>query len=278
MKKIGLYVFSATGNTMKIARLTQEELTKLGVEAEIKKIENGKETHDGQEDTVVIMYPVHGFNAPMNVIRFCRNLAQGEGKDAYVIKTSGEPLRINDNSSGRIIKSFKKKGYTYKGEYHIIMPYNMIFRHSDAMAAKMYLAAKERIPNAAKQIAESADVRKKIPFKAKIVSFIVSIEHWGARFNGRFFKVKKDKCVKCMQCVKNCPTQNIKYVNGKFKFGKECLLCTRCSFNCPTDAFRIGLMDFMRVNGKYNFNADPSEAKIGKYCRKSYQRYFGEKE
>ncbi|MBR1624578.1 MAG: flavodoxin family protein [Clostridia bacterium] len=77
MKKIGLYVFSATGNTMKIARLAQEELTKLGVEAEIKKIENGKETHDGQEDTVVIMYPVHGINAHMNVMRFFRNLEQG---------------------------------------------------------------------------------------------------------------------------------------------------------------------------------------------------------
>lgn len=276
MKKIEIRVFSATGNTMKLAQALAESLRENNAEAKIEKIEDGTEQTEDTEDTLVVMYPVHGFNTPMNVIRFCRKLPEGKGRDAYVVKSSGEPLRINDDSSGRLIRLFKKKGYAFKGEYHYIMPYNMIFRHSDAMAAKMYITAKERIPNAAKEIAESADVRKKIPFKAKLVAFFVSIEHWGARFNGRFFHVKKDKCIRCMKCVRNCPVQNIRYEDGKFKFGKECLLCTRCSFQCPTDAFRIGLMDFMRVNGKYDFNADPSEAKIGKYWRKSYKRYFGE--
>ena len=33
-------------------------------------------------------------------------------------------------------------------------------------------------------------------------------------------------------------------------------------------------MDFLRVNGKYNFNANPDEAKIGRYCHKAYTEYF----
>ncbi len=277
MKKADIYVFSATGNTMKCAEELRKNLIELGAEAEIKRIESGLERVERTGDTVVICYPVHGFNAPMNVINFCKGLPES-GADAYVLKTSGEPLSINDDSSARLIASLKKKGYAYKGEFHFVMPYNMIFRHSDEMAAKMFQTAKRRMPSVAEVVFEGEEHSKKVSMKAKIVRGVVGIEHWGARVNGRFFTVDTDKCVKCMKCVKNCPTENISYENGKFKFGGNCLLCTRCSFNCPTDAFKIGIMEFMHVNGKYNFNADPDKAVIGKYCRKAYVRYFGESE
>ena len=273
MKKIDIFVFSATGNTYKCAEELKRNIVELGGDAEIKRIEDGKEVIESVNDTIVICYPVHGFNAPTNVINFCKNLPDSAA-EAYVMKTSGEPLSINDDSSNKVVKALQKKGYNYKGEYHFIMPYNMIFRHTDEMAAKMLATAKERIPAAAHTIVNGEEHKKKITFKAKVVRKVVSIEHWGARFNGRFFHVKKDKCIKCQKCVKNCPTKNITYVDGKFKFGGNCLLCTRCSFNCPTDAFRIGIMDFMRVNGKYNFNANPDEAKIGRYCHKAYTEYF----
>lgn len=277
MKRIDVYSFSATGNTLKCAEELRKNLVDLGADVHLHRIENGAERVEEVADTIVICYPVHGFNAPQNVVDFCKGLPSGAA-DAYVLKTSGEPLSVNDNSSALLVKQLANKGYAYKGEYHFVMPYNMIFRHSDAMAAKMYQTAKERMPAAAQAIAEGQDHRKKVSAKAKIVRSVVSIEHWGARFNGRFFRVKKDKCVGCMKCVNNCPTHNITYKDGKFKFGGNCLLCTRCSFNCPTDAFRIGIMDFLRVNGKYNFNANPDEAVIGKYCRKAYTRYFNEAE
>ena len=275
MKNVDIYVFSATGNTLKCAEELRKNLVELGAEAQIKKIENGTEQVESVVDTIVICYPVHGFNAPTNVINFSKQLPLSNA-NAYILKTSGEPLSINDDSSLKVVKNLKKKGYAYKGEFHFVMPYNMIFRHTDEMAAKMYQTAKERIPAAAEIVFDGEEYIKKIPVKAKLVRGVVSIEHWGARFNGRFFKVNTDKCVKCMKCVNNCPTKNITYEDGKFKFGNQCLLCTRCSFNCPVDAFKIGMMDFMRVNGKYNFNADAEQAQIGKYCHKSYTKYFAE--
>ena len=275
MKKIDVFVFSGTGNTMKCAKELERHLMDLGATVNVMRVENGTERVESVGDTVVVCYPVHGFNAPINMIRFCEALPAANA-DFYVLKTSGEPLSINDNSSGRIERSIRAKGYAYRGEYHFVMPYNMIFRHTDEMAAKMWATAKARIPTAAQTIFDGASHVKRVSLKAKVVSGVVSIEHWGARFNGRFFRVKKDKCIGCMQCVKNCPTHNISYENGRFKFGNQCLLCTRCSFNCPTDAFRIGLMDFMRVNGRYNFKADPEAAEIGRYCRRAYTSYFQE--
>jgi len=273
MKKINIYVFSATGNTMKCAEELKKNLGEYDAEVEITRVEDGTERVESVGDTVVICYPVHGFNAPMNIINFAKDLPESNA-DLYIMKTSGEPLKVNDNSSTRITKSLTKKGYTFKGEYHFVMPYNMIFKHTDEMAAKMYQTAKERMPETAKTIFNGEEHLKKISAKAKIVCGIVSIEHWGVNFNGIFFHIKKEKCIKCMKCVNNCPTKNITFKDGKFHFGTHCLLCSRCAFNCPVDAVRIGLMDFMRVNGKYNFNANPDEAVIGKYCHKSYVEYF----
>ena len=79
-----------------------------------------------------------------------------------------------------------------------------------------------------------------------------------------------------MQCVSNCPTHNIRYENGHFRFGDSCVGCTRCSFRCPTAAIHIGLLNFMRVNGPYAFDRDPQKAIIGTYCKKAYKRYLGE--
>ena len=76
-----------------------------------------------------------------------------------------------------------------------------------------------------------------------------------------------------MACVKNCPVQNISYENGKFKFGWHCIGCARCAFNCPKDAITTGLLNVIKVNGRYNFNAEP-DYNVPAYCHKSYIGYF----
>ena len=157
------------------------------------------------------------------------------------------------------------------------MPYNMVFRHTDETASLMWKTAEERIPEAAQMIAEGVETPIRSPFSAKAISALCRIEHWFYPKNGRLFRVDQIKCVRCMKCVNSCPTKNISFEDGKFRFGKNCIGCVRCSFRCPTEAIRIGLIDFMRVNGPYDFTRDPKGASIGRYCKKAYRRYFSEK-
>ncbi len=192
------------------------------------------------------------------------------------MKTSGEPLHLNDNSSAELIRILKKNGYRIKGEFHYIMPYNMVFRHTDALASRMWETAKARIPDAAKKIANGEETPVTVPLSAKLVSALCRIEHWFYPRNGRLFRVDPKKCVRCKKCVKNCPTKNITYSDGRFRFGKNCIGCVRCSFHCPTDAIHIGLIDFMRVNGPYDFTRDPDTAMLGRYCKTSYERCFSD--
>ena len=278
--KVLFTVFSASGNTLRVAKLFSERLSERGAECETVRIREDMAAPDvASADTLVIGYPVHGFNAPQNVADFAKGLPECENKVYYIIKTSGEPLHVNDASSRILDRALKKKGYVKKGEFHYVMPYNMIFRHSDDMAALMWQAAGNTAPSDADIIFEGREHPLKPNAFACLTRFVVAVEHAAMPYLGRLFKVKKDKCVSCGRCERLCPMANIEMKDGLPVFGKNCIGCTACSFNCPEDAISIGVLNAWRVNGAYKF-APPREGLTKKdvcaYWRGSYVRYFRE--
>ena len=54
----------------------------------------------------------------------------------------------------------------------------------------------------------------------------------------RNYFVDKETCVQCMQCVDCCPTNNIKFENEEFSWGRKCIICLRCYNLCPEDAIQ----------------------------------------
>ena len=277
MQNIIIYYFSGTGNTKKITELFAEAFGARGAKVTLRDIVSCKAPSVEGYDGVGIAYPVHGFNTPEIVTDFAKKLPCGDGKALFAIKTSGEPLRLNDASSLELSRIAISKGYRFTGERHYVMPYNMVFRHSDAMAAKMLATAKERIPEDARAILNGSLPPLDYPLRARIMTVLCKIERPGMRLNGRLYRVDKDKCIGCMKCVRGCPVGNIKFEDGKFRFGGNCIGCARCAFGCPANAITTGLLNPIKVNGAYNFNADPDEAAIGAYCRKSYEKYFADK-
>ena len=110
--KVLFTVFSASGNTLRVAKLFSERLSERGAECETVRIreEYGGARTYAAADALVIGYPVHGFNAPQNVVDFAKGLPECENKVYYIIKTSGEPLHVNDASSRILDRALKKKG------------------------------------------------------------------------------------------------------------------------------------------------------------------------
>lgn len=275
--KVIICYFSGTGNTKKVVDFYAKEFEKNGASVTLQEVEKESNINFNEYDLVGISYPIHAFNAPANIVDFCKKMpVQEKKKNLFIIKTSGEPLKINNISSTKICKILRKKNYILNNEYHYVMPYNMIFRHSNAMAYKMWNTAQKLIPIDCKEIINGKKVLLSRFPMPNFISWVMRIEHWGGRFNGKKYKVS-DKCIKCGKCVRNCPTGNIKIdENGSFHFGKNCLMCMRCSFSCPTDAFSIGLFNGWKVNGSYNFDdAENTYQKSHKnFCKKSYAKYF----
>lgn len=56
------------------------------------------------------------------------------------------------------------------------------------------------------------------------------------------FKVDYEKCIKCQQCIENCPTKALApddYNSPKMNKPKNCMLCQHCLAICPAGAISI---------------------------------------
>lgn len=286
MKKAVIYVFSGTGNTYRIARLYKSAFDSDGVDTRLYNIKT--DFSDAPDpnlyDYVGIAYPIHAFNAPSIVLDFIKSLPDAQRNSAelkpfFVIKSSGEPLSLNNISSILLSSKMKRKGYGLSSEYHYAMPYNMIFRHSENMAYEMLETAKRLCPIDALEVLEGKPHLLRQPPLGRLAAFIFRIEHHAMKINGKYFKADAHKCVGCGKCVASCPTNNIKVENGKIVFGNDCVCCVRCSFDCPQNAIDIGVLNGWKVNGRYSFKPSETEKETHKgYCKRAYQRYFRQAE
>ena len=267
MKKALIYVFSGTGNTKLVAGLYKKFLAPE-YETVIHLIRMENKTFlpfpDADEfDLIGFGHPVYGFNVPRPMNEFCRQLpALKSSKPAFVFKTSGEGLIWNMYSSQKIIRMLEKKGYSFLTDRHIVMPYNMIFRHSDKMVKSEFTYAKALSKLNCSQLKcgfkENVHIKKLRRWFVPIVRIV-----WlYGRVQGPFMHVNKKKCIRCMKCVQACPLSNIKFTGKKFKFGTNCALCVACSFGCPKNAISIGLLNGWKVNGSYNIEKKASDSSI----------------
>ena len=284
--KIVICYFSGTGNTLKAVQKYREYFAQHGDTVETYAME--QLLCDGMPeeflntlasaDMLGIGYPVHAFNAPSIVLKFVKSLPRAAAKTrAFVVSTSGEPLKLNNISSLKTKRLLKRRNYDVTNEYRYCMPYNIMFRHTDSMAYRMWDVAQRLIPLDAQEILDGNPHRLTKVFCGGLIAWMMRVEHWGGRLNGRRYKVN-EKCVKCQKCVNICPTKNITVTDGKFKFGKNCLMCQRCVQLCPKDAIHMGWFNSWKVNGAYSFE-DPHEEQPQKYNRmltKAYKKYFAE--
>ena len=255
MKCLLIY-FTGTFNTRYTSKILKEKFEKAGDEVDLYEIDPLKlERLDlSRYDIVGLGYPIYGYNAPWPFLKFIRYQKFPKGIRTFIYKNSGETEKVNDASSLFVWRKLKRSKAIIENEYHFMMPYNIHFRFEEElvkeildMDEKLYeillYEIKNQIPNI-----------KRYKLWHKIVTRVVSIQFIGGDINSFFYKVKKDKCIDCNLCIKQCPTQNI-YRNekGQIKFHHYCLMCMRCSFFCPTAAIDIGILQGWKVNGRYDF-------------------------
>ena len=286
--KVLICYFSGTGNTRKVAEKYVSSFAELGHDAELVSVDglfDSKQLPDSfltllkKADLIGFGYPVHAFNAPAPMLKLAKRLPKmPSAKRVFVFNTSGEPLRLNNISSIKFRHMLKHRRYSVFSEYHYCMPYNIIFRHADEMAYKMWQTAEQLIPLDVKQIVVGTPHLLKRVFCGGFVAWVMRCEHWGVRLNGKQYKVGKN-CVHCQKCINICPTHNISVKkNGKLHFGSNCLMCMRCAQLCPKNAIMTGWFNKWKVNGAYTFEKPATIQKqhYNRMLTKSYDKYFAE--
>lgn len=266
MKAI-LYYYSGTGNTELVAKMYKKYLEGYDVDLyKIHQLDDGENFPNPNDyDLIGIGFPIYGFNSPEPAYRFAKLLPAIEGakKKTFVFRTSGEGLGVNNFAAQKIINCMSKKGFEFLTDWHIVMPYNMVFRHSPEMVKSEYIYADAIVRLNVKFLTENIHEKvRRNPLPYFFVP-IVRIVWPYAKFQGRMIMhARKKDCIGCGLCEKLCPMHNVKMTNGLPKFGGNCCLCVACVFNCPKNAISIGPLNKMAQHGSYHIEKTASNPEI----------------
>lgn len=244
--------FSPTGNVLHLAKKLAAEL-KSPAEG-ILPLEFTDPTKLESNKHLVLLYPVHGFNAPRTVKRFVKSLPPDLFDFVSLISVGCTGNWLNGAVSSDLRKPLRKKAYSIVVDEDLAMPLTFIMNFPDETNLKLIAESERKIADLCRRIMEKDSSEKELAFKSKIVNFMGKAEAPAARLFGLELYAN-DNCTSCGTCWSNCPQQNIKQKNnGKPGFGFNCIMCMRCIYNCPEHAIAPRISKFIPIKGGYSLS------------------------
>lgn len=253
--KVALLYFTGTYNTLYLTTLIKNKLIKLGHVVDVYLLNDKLKLNTSSYDMIGIGYPIHAFNAPKIVEQQIEKL-NINNKKYFIYKNGGEPFNYNNASSYKLFKIMKKNKNDFYGEYHFLMPYNILFKTKEQFINYEMKYNLKYINYMCNNLTNDVKKEYKVSLFARFVRQIFKIQRLGCKINIKFYKVNKRKCLRCRKCTSSCPTNNIKYDKKlrKIVFKNKCVMCMRCSFCCPGNAISIGILEKKKIRNYYNFN------------------------
>ena len=212
--------FSPTGNVLHLAKLLAAEL-KSPVE-NLHPLEFTEPKQLERNEHLVLLYPVHCFNAPKTVKRFVKSLPRDLYEYVSLIGVGCSTGWANGAVSSELRKSLVKKDYSIVLDEILAMPLTFIMSFPDDLNMKLIAQSESMIGDLSMRIRE-----KKVQFKSQIMNFVGKVESSAGRLFGLELHANNN-CTSCGTCWSNCPAKNIQQKhNGKPGFGFNCTMCMR---------------------------------------------------
>lgn len=244
--------FSPTGNAMHLAKLLADQMNTS--EKDILPLEFTDPRKLKKNKNLVLLYPVHGFNASRTVKRFVKALPPGLFEFVNLIGVGCTTNWVNGAVSSDLRRTFRKKAYTIVADEITAMPLTFIMNFPDDLNLKLISESEKRIKYLCKNIIEKKTSCNEVQFKSKVLNFLGKAESPAARLFGLELHANKN-CDSCENCWTNCPEKNIKQKkNGKPGFGFSCLMCMRCIYNCPQKAISPRISKFIPIRNGYSLS------------------------
>ncbi|HBC85463.1 MAG TPA: hypothetical protein DCZ94_00770 [Lentisphaeria bacterium] len=236
-KKIILYFFSGTGNTLWASRQFAEEMQKHGIETRLVPLPCAVPDNLEDDSTIAIAFPVYSSTAPPFVCDWIRSLP--ETKKTVPVVLISTLAGFSGLVKGPFYHILKKKGYMPLAVREFIMPPNYFHKYNDARNFQIMERAKSAAADFAKEISEGKSQWPASPSFLNPLQLVAEkfFKHGGTGFLGKGFHADKGKCTKCGFCIRLCPVDNINSTtDGYPAWTGKCQQCLRCITYCPADA------------------------------------------
>jgi len=244
--------FSPTGNVLHLAKTLADGLKTP--KEDILPLEFTDPEQLKHNKHLVLLYPVHGFNAPRTVKRFVKSLPPGLYEAVSLVAVGFAGNWLNGAVSSDLRKSLLKKAYPIVVDEDLAMPLTFIMNSPDNLNLKLIAESERKIADLCMRIMKTESSVKEVLFKSKLVNLMGKVEAPAARLFGLELHANND-CTSCGTCWTNCPQRNIKQKNnGKPGFGFNCIMCMRCIYQCPEQAISPKISKFIPIKGGYTLS------------------------
>jgi ferredoxin len=234
----GIYYFSGTGNSLKVARDLADELK----DAELISIaKTGGSVPNPEYEKIGIVFPVYMWGVPLIVSDFLKKLKNSKSYFFAVATYGGMPgaaiVQVSD--------LLKASGIKLSSGFAVRMPGNytpMYGAIPEGKQKKMFEEAAKKVKTIAEFVisGKSNKLEKSFPIinwllTNKFYSFAAPhIHEMDKRFR------VDEKCTSCGICEKVCPVSDITLKNGKPVWHNRCQQCLACLQWCPAEAIQYG--------------------------------------
>ncbi|WP_460054445.1 EFR1 family ferrodoxin [Spirochaeta dissipatitropha] len=243
--KVHIACFSGTGGTARAAESLREQLTALGNQTEKEHISMGNNEfcslHPKHADMLVILFPVHAFDAPQIVYKWLQEYLQvgTVPKSAVVSVSGGGEIGPNRGSRIGLIRLLETHGSRVVHEDMLIMPSNFLIGYHDELSMHLLQAIRVKCSQIALQLHSGVEQRCSKQTRSRVFSAVSRMEQrWAHRF-ALSIRVR-ESCTGCEICSRLCPAANIVMENHRPRFRDQCSACYGCVYLCPEQALYSG--------------------------------------
>ncbi len=235
--KTTIYYFSATGNSLVVARDLAKELGDAEVVSIAKAIKGGGDT---ASDVVGIVFPAYMFGMPLIVARFLKMIKAKS--DAYIFAVvtfggiPGRPLTLAK-------KILAERGMKLASGFGVLMPGNYTPFYGAIPEEKqrtMFDAEKSHVKEIADAVRQGKmGILEEGHIIAGTLLCLLVYKAGSSQIPNadKAFWVT-EKCTSCGLCAKVCPVTDIVMTDGKPVWQHHCEHCMACLQWCPVEAIQ----------------------------------------
>ncbi len=257
MKAVIVY-FSQTGNTEKVARAIAKGIKSTNNSCILTTLKEVVLEKLKDYDLIGIGTPVFYFQEPWNIRDFIKKLSFLKDKSSFIFCTHGGQ---DANTLPRMAKELKENGLLVLGGlstrgYDSFQPYiefDYSKGHPDEKDLKEAEGFGREMVKNYKLVKEKNQLNILPVFKFKFsLLHLTSLWLTKERVNRHLprIEVNKEKCIKCGECAKICPSGVIELKPYPIR-KKDCIRCYYCEKICPEEAIIVNWRPTKRLLGSF---------------------------
>jgi Pyruvate/2-oxoacid:ferredoxin oxidoreductase delta subunit len=245
-----LYYFSGTGNSKCVSHWLSKTFTDHNITVkEYNLAKSPRRINVVPENTLIgFISPTHGFNFPPLMIHFILHFPRSANNKAFIMNTragmkAGRYFIPGLSGLAQFLTAIilLAKGYRIVGMRPVDLPSNWISLHP-GLKQKVILSIFQRRRQEVKHFAEKliAGGSDYTALKDLVQDILISPVGVLYYLFGRFAFAKSfiasSACNFCNLCIRECPVQAIKTINGRPFWTYKCESCMHCMNRCPQRA------------------------------------------